>query len=93
LPERWTDWSLTWRSRVAREHHRANHYSEPWLSMRAIDGSFGVLGMKWLLGVLAASIFAEIEDTFVIPIPTAALLDAPMIEHLARNIDSLTSRR
>ena len=43
--------------------------------------------------LLAASIFVEIEETFAISLPTAALVDAPTIEQVARKIDELISRR
>lgn len=55
-----------------------------------ITDSYEDLGVDSLL---AASIFVEIEDTFAISIPTAALVDAPTIEQLARKIDGLASRR
>ncbi len=43
--------------------------------------------------LLAASIFAEIEQTFKIEIPMATLVDAPNIEQLAPRIDELVARR
>jgi acyl carrier protein len=43
--------------------------------------------------LLAAGIFAEIEQTFAIEIPMATLVDAPTIQQLAPRIDALTSRK
>jgi len=43
--------------------------------------------------LLAASMFAEIEQTFQISIPMASLLDAPTIAELAIRIDELVSAR
>ena len=43
--------------------------------------------------LLAAGIFAEIEQTFAIEIPMATLVDAPTIEQLARKVDLLVSSR
>jgi acyl carrier protein len=43
--------------------------------------------------LLAASIFVEIEEKFAISLPTAALVDAPTIEQVARKLDELISRR
>jgi acyl carrier protein len=43
--------------------------------------------------LLAAGIFAEIEQTFAIEIPMATLVDAPTIEQLARRVDQLVSSR
>jgi acyl carrier protein len=43
--------------------------------------------------LLAAIIFAEIEQTFKIEIPMATLVDAPTIEQLADRVDELVSRR
>ena len=42
--------------------------------------------------LLAASIFAEIEDTFGIKVPMSLLVEAPTIEQLARHIDRLQKR-
>ncbi len=42
--------------------------------------------------LLAASIFAEIEETFKINIPMATLVDAPTIEQLAPRVDELVAR-
>jgi acyl carrier protein len=52
--------------------------------------SYENLGLDSLL---AAGIFAEIEQTFQISIPMATLVDAPTIEQLAVRIDELVSRR
>jgi acyl carrier protein len=41
--------------------------------------------------LLAARIFAEIEETFHISIPMATLVDAPTIEQLAPRVDALVS--
>jgi acyl carrier protein len=68
---------------------------ELWRNVLGVD-RVGVTDSYEDLGVdslLAASIFVEIEETFAIPIPTAALVDAPTIEQLARKIDELASRR
>jgi acyl carrier protein len=43
--------------------------------------------------LLAASMFAEIEKTFEIIIPTGSLIDAPTIGQLAQTIDTAISRR
>ena len=43
--------------------------------------------------LLAASIFAEIEDMFKIEIPMVTLVDAPTIEQLAPRIDERVARR
>jgi acyl carrier protein len=43
--------------------------------------------------LLAAGIFAEIEQTFAIEIPMATLVEAPTIEQLAQKVDELVSRR
>ena len=42
--------------------------------------------------LLAASLFAEIEKTFNVRIPTDSLMEAPTIEQLARIIDAAPSR-
>ena len=42
--------------------------------------------------LLAASIFAEIEQIFKIEIPMATLVDAPTIEELAARVDALISK-
>jgi len=42
--------------------------------------------------LLAAGIFSEIEKSFAIKIPMAALVDAPTVEHLAQKIDQLIQR-
>ena len=41
--------------------------------------------------LLAAGIFAEIENTFGVAIPTDSLVDAPTIEQLAQAIDAAIS--
>jgi len=41
--------------------------------------------------LLAASLFAEIEKTFRVIIPTASLMEAPTIEQMARLIDAAPS--
>ena len=43
--------------------------------------------------LLAAGIFAEIEQTFQISIPMATLVDAPTIQQLAPRIDALVSEK
>jgi acyl carrier protein len=69
--------------------------AELWRNVLGVD-RVGVTDSYEDLGVdslLAASIFIEIEETFALAIPTAALVDAPTIEQLARKIDELASRR
>jgi|GEM_PF-957967 len=42
--------------------------------------------------LVAASIFVEIEEMFGLAIPMAALVDAPTIEQLGRQIDELLAK-
>ncbi len=55
-----------------------------------VEDAFNDLGAD---SVLAAIIFAEIEETFGITIPMATLLVAPTIARLARRVDELVSAR
>ena len=77
--------------RTATEHKLA----EIWrgtlgMDQVGIDDAYEDLGGDSLL---AAGIFAEIEQTFAIEIPMATLVDAPTIEQLARKVDQLVSSR
>src|SRR5260370_27241221 len=68
---------------------------ELWRNVLGVD-RVGITDSYEDLGVdslLAASIFIEIEEKLAIAIPTAALVDAPTIEQLARKIDELAARR
>ncbi len=60
------------------------------MDLVGITDSYEELGGDSLL---AASIFAEIEETFKIEIPMATLVDAPTIEQLAPRVDELVFRR
>jgi len=77
--------------RTATEHKLA----EIWrgtlgMDQVGIDDAYEDLGGDSLL---AAGIFAEIEQTFAIEIPMATLVDAPTIEQLAPKVDALVLSR